>query len=267
MTELPNGGPDFSGRVAIVTGAGQHIGLELARRLARAGAAIVIFDKNAQSGGLAAKSITEAGGQAIDFAGDVSRTADFDGAVALAESSFGAVDILVNNAGQWVTKKLIDHSDEEFDSVLTTNIRGVFVGSRAVLPGMIQKGWGRIINLASIAAQNYTIPHASYAASKAAVMAMTRDLAYEVASAGVTVNAIAPGPVAGLRPGATQESSDAGLPMGKVTVSDIADAMMFLLSDGARRITGTTLPVAAGANIALSYGRLPEVRKELLGYS
>jgi NAD(P)-dependent dehydrogenase (short-subunit alcohol dehydrogenase family) len=262
-----SGGNELDGRVAIVTGGGQNIGLEMASRLARHGAKVLIFDKNPDTTAVAAKAIGEAGGTVSTFVGDVANAEDFAAAVRQANDSYGVVDILVNNAGIWITKPLLRHTDEDFDRVLGTNLRGVFLGCREVLPAMMERGWGRIVNLASIAAAHYTIPHASYAASKAGVMALTRDLAYEVAPSGVTVNAIAPGAGNRTKPGGTNGAAVPGLPMGPVTPADLADTMMFLLSEGARHITGETITVAAASNIALTYGRLTDLRMELLGHS
>jgi NAD(P)-dependent dehydrogenase (short-subunit alcohol dehydrogenase family) len=239
---------ELIGRVAVVTGGSHNIGFGIATRLVQAGAAVVLFDKNAEATDAAAHQLAEHGGEVRRAVGDVADSRDVEAAMRVARSSLGAVDILVNNAGIWIVKTLLDHTEEDFDRVVGTNLKGTFLCCRAVLPSMIERGWGRIVNIASIAAFHYTVPHVSYAASKAGIVALTRDLAYEVASHGVTVNAIAPGSIP---PDGGPVRSARRLPMGPGTPTDIAEAVAFLASDRAHYISGVTVPVAGAADIAL----------------
>lgn len=253
---------ELAGRVVMVTGGSHHIGLGIATSFVEAGAAVIVFDKEAAAAGAAVQRLQALGGEALAAVGDVSVAQDVADAVTLAESRFGPVDVLINNAGIWIVKTLLDHTEDDFDRVIATNLKGTFLCCREVLPGMIERGWGRIVNLASIAAFHYTVPHVSYSASKAGLVALTRDLAYEVAAHGVTVNAIAPGSIPAVDPatGCLPEMPD--LPMGPGRPSDIAEAVLFLSSDRARYITGTTLPVAGAGDIAL--GSLQRVAPEAL---
>jgi 3-oxoacyl-[acyl-carrier protein] reductase len=250
---------EFAGKVALVTGAGQHIGLGIAERFRTGGASVVILDarEEATAAGLAHLRTVAGPGEIGGVTGDVRSLDDVDRAIDQARS-FGGVDILVNNAGIFVTKALLDHSHEEFERVLDVNVVGMFNLCRAAVPGMREKGWGRIINLASIAAFNYTVPHASYAMSKAAVVAMTRDLGYELAQDGITVNAIAPGPIARAAGGSAR-----GLSVGRGLPADIANAAAFFASEASRFVIGVTLPVAGGADIALSYAELEDRRLQM----
>lgn len=246
---------EFAGRIVMVTGGSHNIGLGIATAFARAGAAVLLFDRDAAAADAAAAALRVAGGEAHAAVGDVSRAGDVQVAVRRAASQLGPVDILVNNAGIWIVKPLIENTDEDWNRVIGTNLTGTFVCSRAVLPAMIERGWGRIVNIASIAAFHYTVPHVSYAASKAGIVAFTRDLAYEVASHGVTVNAVAPGSI----PPADREGGEprtlSHLPMGRGTPQDVAEAVLFLCSDRARYVSGVTLPVAGAGDLALAGNR------------
>jgi NAD(P)-dependent dehydrogenase (short-subunit alcohol dehydrogenase family) len=256
---LDSAAADFSGQVAMITGAGRNIGLGVARRLGAGGAAVVLVDINQAALDTAVGQLTAEGITAVGVAADVSSRRQVQGGVESAVAELGEIDVLVNSAAIWYTKSLLQHSDEEWDRTLAVNLTGTYVTCTTVLPSMIRRGHGAIINIASIAAYNYTIPHVAYAASKAGVSALTRDLAYEVAEFGVRVNGIAPGNI-------PKEPCDiSGLPIGSGTAADIANVVAFLASPAARYVIGMTLPVAGGGNIALNYGSMGTLRDEHLG--
>jgi NAD(P)-dependent dehydrogenase (short-subunit alcohol dehydrogenase family) len=249
---------DLTGQVALVTGAAQNIGFGIAQQLAGDGAAIIALDKDAQALEEAVGHL-RAYGKVVGVVADVSSRLEVEAALETARANVGEPDILINNAGIWITKSLLQHTDDDWNKVISINLTGTFICCTAVLPGMIRRGKGAIVNISSIAAWYYTIPHASYAASKAGVSALTRDLAYEVAPLGVRVNAIAPGNI----PKEPRETK--GLPIGSGTPQDIADAVAFLVSDAARYVVGVTLPVAGGGDLALNYGQMEALRDQHLG--
>jgi NAD(P)-dependent dehydrogenase (short-subunit alcohol dehydrogenase family) len=250
---------DLTGQVAMVTGAAQNIGFGVADRLARSGATIVAMDIDGAGLADAVSRLNAGGAKAVGVVADVSSRSQVDAALKSAVDRVGEVDILVNNAGIWITKALLQHTDEDWNRVISINLTGTFICSTAVLHGMIRRGKGAIVNISSIAAYFYTIPHASYAASKAGVSALTRDLAYEVAPLGVRVNAVAPGNIP------KEQRPTNGLPIGTGTAADIANAVAFLVSDAARYVIGVTLPVAGGGDLAVNYGQMEMLRAAHLG--
>ncbi len=241
-------------RVAIVTGAGQGMGRGIAKCLANAGAHIVVAEYEAERIAPVAAEIEALGVKCLGAPTDVSKAADVKRTVEQTMQRFGQIDILVNNAGRVVIKPMIEQTDEDWDRVLNTNLKGVFLCCREVLPHMIARKRGAIVNIASIAAFHVTVPHVPYAASKAGVVALTRDLAYEVGQFGVRVNAIAPGPVqTGMTGAIPQEQRRAALPkilLGRIgQPEDIGAAALFLVSDAASYITGATLRVSGGTDL------------------
>jgi 3-oxoacyl-[acyl-carrier protein] reductase len=182
-------------RVAIVTGAGQGMGRGIARCLARAGARVVVAEPADDRIAPVVAELEDLGAQALGIATDVCCGEDVRAMVRKTVERFGRIDILVNNAGRLVVKPVIEQSEEEWDRVVNVNLKGVFLCCRYVLPEMIKRRAGAIVSIASIAAFHTTVPHVPYAASKAGVVALTRDLAHEVAPLGIRVNAIAPGPI------------------------------------------------------------------------
>jgi 3-oxoacyl-[acyl-carrier protein] reductase len=241
-------------RVAIVTGSGQGMGRGVAKSLARAGAHIVIAEQAAERIAPIVAEVEAFGVNGLGICTDVSRAEDVKRMVQQSRERFGKIDILVNNAGVVVIKPMIEQTEEDWDRVLDTNLKGVFLCCREVVPQMIARKRGAIVNIASIAAFHVTVPHVPYAASKAGVVALTRDLAYEVGPQGVRVNAIAPGPIeTPMSRVVTEEQRQArarNILLGRMgQPEDIGEAVVFLVSDAASFITGATLPVSGGTDL------------------
>jgi len=248
----------LDGRVAIVTGGGQGIGQGVALCLARAGAHVVINETEQER---TVRTVTEAqalGVQALGIQANVTRSDEVNRLVQETLSRFGKIDILVNNAGVVVVKPIEKQTERDWDSVLDVNLKGVFLCCHRVVQEMIKQKRGAIVNIASIAAFHYTVPHVPYAASKAGVVALTRDLAYEVARHGVRVNAIAPGPTETPMMGSAltpqqQEAYARQIPLGRLgRPQDIGNAAVFLCSDEASFVTGATLPVSGGTDLRVA---------------
>jgi 3-oxoacyl-[acyl-carrier protein] reductase len=244
-------------RVAIVTGSGQGMGRGIARCLARAGAHVVIADQAAERIAPVVAEVEAQGVSSLGIATDVSRAEDVKRMVQQTLDRFGKIDILVNNAGRVVIKPLIEQTEADWDRVLNTNLKGVFLCCLEVVPRMIARQRGAIVNIASIAAFHVTVPHVPYAASKAGVVALTRDLAYEVGPQGVRVNAIAPGPIeTGMARIVSDEDREAraqNILLGRMgQPEDIGETVVFLVSDAASYITGATLRVAGGTDLKVS---------------
>lgn len=248
----------LNGRVAIVTGAGQGIGRGVALCLARAGARIVVNDTAPDRIAQTVAAVEEIGTQALGVQTNVTQASEVERLVQETLSRFGKIDILVNNAGVVVVKSITDQTEADWDKVLNVNLKGVFLCCHRVVQEMIKQKQGAIVNIASIAAFHYTVPHIPYAASKAGVVALTRDLAYEVARHGIRVNAIAPGPIEtpmmsnALTP-QQKEGYAKQVPLGRLgQPHDIGNAVVFLVSDEASFITGTTLPVSGGTDLRVA---------------
>ena len=245
---------DLSTRVAIVTGGGQGIGRAIALKLAEVGATVVVNDI-----GEAAETVTEEikamNRKSLAILADVSLAEDVTRLVETTVSAYGKIDILVNNAGITRDHLLLRMTDEEWDKVLGVNLKSVFLCTRAVLRHMTKQRWGRIISMASIVGVVGNPGQANYASAKAGIIGFSRTVAKEVASRGITANAIAPGFI---DTGMTQRLEEdwkqeikKRIPAGYFgSPADVAETVVFLASEEARYITGQVLSVDGGMAIS-----------------
>ncbi len=250
----------LSDRTALVTGAASGIGRESALRFAGEGARVVVADRDEAGGRATVAAITDAGGQAIFAQLDVTRSAEVEAAVALAESTYGALHVLFNNAGVYPAEdgSPIDTPEEVFDRVLAVNLKGVFLGCKHGIPALLRAGGGSIINTASfVAVVGAATSQIAYTASKGGVLAMTREIAVEYARRGFRANALCPGPVNTplleelLADPAARERRMVHVPMGRLAeASEVARAALFLASDDSAYVNGTTFLVDGGITAA-----------------
>jgi NAD(P)-dependent dehydrogenase (short-subunit alcohol dehydrogenase family) len=239
----------FQGRGAIVTGAARGIGQAIANRLASEGARVLIGDLDETAGNAAA---AELGESAAAFPLDVTSEASWEAAVLTATNLFGSVDILVNNAGiAGRSAPAWELSLDEWQQVINVDLTGVFLGCRAVLPGMTGRGYGRIVNIASIAGKEGNPNAVPYSAAKAGVLGLTKAMAKEVATRGVIINAITPAVIqTDILKQVSQEHIDymtSRIPMGRVgQPHEVAALAAFLCSDEVTFSTGATFDLSGG---------------------
>ena len=246
---------DLSERVAIVTGGGRGIGRAIALKLAEVGATVVVNDvgDSAPAEGVAGE-IRQMGRESLVVLADVSQSPEVAGLVDNTVEEYGKVDILVNNAGITRDQLIIRMSDDEWDKVLGINLKGVFLCSKAVLRPMMRQRWGRIINISSIVGLIGNAGQANYASAKAGIIGLTRTIAKEVASRGITANAIAPGfidtAMTQQLPEERKQELMNQVPLGYLgTPRDVAEVVAFLASEEARYITGQVLTVDGGISL------------------
>ena len=239
-------------KVALITGASRGIGRATALELAKAGAKIVInYAGNAAAAQEVLKAIQDLGGQAIAVQANIAVAAEVDELIEKTVAAFGSIDILVNNAGITRDTLLMRMKEADWDAVLDTNLKGVFLCTKAVAKLMMKQRSGKIINMTSVVGLTGNAGQANYAAAKAGVVGFTKSMAKELGSRGITVNAVAPGFIATdmteVLPDSVKEQMTTTIPLGRPgTPSDVAKAVLFLCSDAADYITGQTLNVDGG---------------------
>ena len=247
----------YANQTAIVTGGGGGIGSSTCRRLAAEGAKVAVFDMNLDAAEKVAQEIRAAGGQAQAFRCDITDRAGVDQAVADTIAAFGPIDTLVNNAGWDVFKPFLKTDAGEWDKLIAINLVGALNMPHAVLPGMVERKRGHVVNVASDAARVGSSGEAVYAACKGGLVAFSKTLAREHARQGITFNVVCPGPtdtalLAGVAEGAANpekliEAFTKAIPMGRLGQGDdLANAIAFFGSDDAAFITGQVVSVSGG---------------------
>jgi 2-hydroxycyclohexanecarboxyl-CoA dehydrogenase len=251
----------LNGKVAIITGGGGGIGGATARRFAREGALVAVFDRNLAAAEKVAADIQQAGGRALALACDITVRAQIDAAVAQVSAALGPIDILVNNAGWDVFMPFTKTQPAQWDQLIAINLTGALHMHHAVLPGMVERRRGRIVNVASDAARVGSSGEAVYAACKGGLVAFSKTLAREHARHNITVNVVCPGPTdtalfddykqgAG-SPDKLEEAFRRAIPMGRIgQPDDLPGALLFFASDDAAFVTGQVLSVSGGLTMA-----------------
>ncbi|MDE3061585.1 MAG: 3-oxoacyl-[acyl-carrier-protein] reductase [Acidobacteriota bacterium] len=241
----------LQGRIALVTGASQGIGRACALELARAGATVALAARSADKLAALAEEIAATGGQAAAFTLDIASEESIKSGAKSVLERYGKVEILVNNAGITRDGLMMRMKRADWDDVLSTNLTGAFLLTQALLPAMLKNRWGRIINITSVVGRTGQAGQVNYASSKAGLIGFTRSIAREVASRGITANAVAPGyietPMTAVLDDKQRQAMMATIPLGRSgTAEDIAQSVAFLASDAAAYITGHVLDVNGG---------------------
>jgi NAD(P)-dependent dehydrogenase (short-subunit alcohol dehydrogenase family) len=251
---------DFSGKVALITGAGNGIGRQMANDFASRGARVMAVDRDAAGVEATAGAIRQRGGDARAHVADVTKSNEVKGYVDATLAAYGRIDCFFNNAGIEGKVAHIPHYDEAvFDQVIAVNVKGVFLGLRHVLPVMLKQKSGAVVNTASVAGLVGTPGMSAYVASKHAVIGLTKTAAGEVARSGVRVNAVCPGPIDTRMihaieaqidpadPNAVSRRYQSGLPLGRYgTVEEVTSVVLFLCSDLAANVNGAQYVIDGG---------------------
>ncbi|MBI4316220.1 MAG: 3-oxoacyl-[acyl-carrier-protein] reductase [Chloroflexi bacterium] len=243
---------DLQGKAALVTGASRGIGKAIALELAKRGAKVAVnYAKNADAADEVVAAIKTSGGEAVALQADVADTKAAAALVKSAHEAFGRLDILVNNAGTTRDMVIMMMPEEDWDTVMNTNLKSAFNCSKAAVKIMMRRRGGRIINISSVSGVMGNAGQTNYSASKAGLIGFTKALAREVAPRNITVNAIAPGfiptELTATMPEALKTATLNAIPLGRWgTAQEVADAVAFLASDQAAYITGQTLNVDGG---------------------
>jgi len=244
----------LEGKVALVTGGGRGLGRAGALALAGAGADVVLVSRTRSQLEETAGLIERLGRRAVVATADTRSGKDVEAAVQAAVDAFGRIDILFNNAGTNIRKNVVDMPDEDWHTIMDTNVKGAFLVARAVARQMVRQGSGTIINMSSMSAASAEPTKAVYAASKGAIALFTKGLALELAPHGIRVNAIAPGyMLTSLVKGGLEADPErkkrvlARIPLGRLgEPEEIGGALVFLASEAARYITGATITIDGG---------------------
>ncbi len=254
--------PHLKGQVAVITGAGRGIGRGIAERLAAEGTELALIDVDYDAAAVIASQIKTKARRAIALKADVSNQQEVIAALQEANARLGTLDILINNAGIYTSSPLLEVTPEEWQRTIAVNLTGVFFCSQAIVPYLMRKKYGRIINISSTGGKIGWPRNHAYCASKAGVIGLTRVLALDLASYNITVNAICPGntntdmlkavdenicQTEGLEPGTFLKEQLRHIPMGRYAEpADIAALVAFLASQDARHITGQAINVDGG---------------------
>jgi len=242
----------LNGKCAIVTGAAKGIGKAVAIKLASLGANIVLNYRSSEDKAIELElELKELGVEVLRVKGDISKMADVENLIKEAKDRFGIIDIMVNNAGITKDALLLRMKEEDFDSVIDVNLKGVFNCLKTITPIMVKQKHGKIINLASVVGIVGNAGQVNYAASKAGVIGMTKSLAKEIGSRGITVNAVAPGfietDMTESLGDKMKEEAKKGIPLRRLgTAADVAEVVAFLSSDSSNYITGQVINVDGG---------------------
>ncbi|MRH90681.1 SDR family oxidoreductase [Nocardia sp. SYP-A9097] len=240
---------DLAGRVALITGGSRGIGRGIAVALASAGAAVAVnFRSREDEAAQAVADIERVGGKGIAIRADVAVRSEVESMVDRVTAELGPIDVLVNNAGVAVIRGLDDITEEDFDETLAINLKSAFLTIQAVAPSMRERGWGRIVNISSVAARGAGSVGVHYNASKAGLEGLTRGYAARLAADGITVNAIAPGLIDTEMAAPLKEAGVADrIPVGRIgTPDDIGRAVLLTISNGF--LTGQTIAVNGGGS-------------------